>query len=33
MIPKKDVSLLLDEAEARQNAAAKALILEYGREL
>ena len=33
MIPKKDVSLLLDEAEARQNAAAKALILEYGRKL
>ena len=33
MISKKDVSLLLDEAEAGQNAAAKALILEYGREL
>jgi hypothetical protein len=33
MISKKDVLLLLDEAEAGQNAAAKALILEYGREL
>ena len=33
MIPKKDVPLLLDEAEAGQNAAAKALILEYGRKL
>ena len=33
MIPKKDIELLLGEAEARQNAAAKEMILEYGRKL